>query len=62
MLLNNFQTFVATQQTKRKERIQKLIVRSRISDQLAEEIDSLVDVIDISILVNVANVVSSMIN
>ena len=62
MLLNSFQTFITTWQIEWKERVQKLTVRRRISDQLVEEMDNLVDVIDVSILVNVANVVSSMIN
>ena len=62
MLLNSFQTFITIWQIEWKERIQKLTVSRRISDQLVEETDNLVDVIDVSILVNVANVVSSMIN
>ena len=37
-------------------------IRRRICDQLVEEMDNLVDVIDVTILVFVANVVSSMIN
>ena len=61
-LLNNFKTFATTWQIARKERIQKLTVRKRISDQLVEEMVNLADVIDVTFLVNVANVVSSMIS